>query len=394
MVRQGTVSDVGELAALRSAWTLEDSDGRLDELGATTRPPSPGWSATASCSGRWTVWLAEIDGAIVSHAFVGLIDKIPRPIARARGDRLPDERVHAAGVSRAVASAARCSTPSPSGRATRTSSFSSCGRARRASPTTSAMASPNRGEPLVWLHPEVAGLTQATMAPTGRESRQTYGPAAFTPPRPRRGARRERAVSRVRGRVSAADARVSESALPLVLAALHETRGEAILLVAPEDEDARDAAEAVAWYVDPARVALLPSRGVGIGSGLEPPAHLVGERARALAVLAAGGFVAASARALAEGMPPEDARPAARRVSRSARRSVSTSSSRPSRSPATSGPSGWRSEGRSRFAAASSTSSRAPDGSRFASSSSGTRSSRCGRSRRSRSGRCIRSRRR
>jgi len=106
-----------------------------------------------------------------------------------------------------------------------------------------------------------------------------------------------------------ADARVSESALPLVLAALHETRGDAILLVAPEDEDARDAAEAVAWYIDPARVALLPSRGVGIGSGLEPPAHLVGERARALAVLAAGGFVAASARALAEGMPPEEARP-------------------------------------------------------------------------------------
>jgi transcription-repair coupling factor (superfamily II helicase) len=111
-----------------------------------------------------------------------------------------------------------------------------------------------------------------------------------------------------------APARVSDSALPLVLAALHETRDGALLVLLPEDEHARDAAEAVAWYLDPARVALLPSRGVAIGSGLEPPAHLVGERARALDVLAAGGFVAASARALAEGLPPEDARPAPIRI--------------------------------------------------------------------------------
>ena len=45
------------------------------------------------------------------------------------------------------------------------------------------------------------------------------------------------------------------------------------------------------------------------GSGLEPPPHLVGERARALDVLAAGGLVSASAAALAEGMPPLEARP-------------------------------------------------------------------------------------
>jgi transcription-repair coupling factor (superfamily II helicase) len=111
-----------------------------------------------------------------------------------------------------------------------------------------------------------------------------------------------------------APARVSESALPLVLAALHETRDGALLAVLPEDEEARDAAEAVAWYVGPVKVALLPSRGVAVGSGLEPPAHLVGERARALDVLAAGGFVAASARALAEGLPPEDERPAPVRI--------------------------------------------------------------------------------
>ncbi len=107
-----------------------------------------------------------------------------------------------------------------------------------------------------------------------------------------------------------AAARVSEPALPLVLAALHVTLARQLLCLFPEDEQARDAAEAVSWYVDPAEVALLPSRGVHLDSGLDPPAHLVGERARALTVLARGGLVCASARALADSLPPEHARPA------------------------------------------------------------------------------------
>jgi transcription-repair coupling factor (superfamily II helicase) len=106
-----------------------------------------------------------------------------------------------------------------------------------------------------------------------------------------------------------AAARVSEPALPLVLAALHEELGRPLVLLAPEDADARDAAESVAWFVGEERVALLPSRGVHWGSGLDPAPHLVGERARALDVLAAGGLVCASAAALAEPMPPAETRP-------------------------------------------------------------------------------------
>ncbi len=48
---------------------------------------------------------------------------------------------------------------------------------------------------------------------------------------------------------------------------------------------------------------------MSLSSGLEPPPHLVGERARALAVLDDGGLVCASAAALVEGMPPPAARP-------------------------------------------------------------------------------------
>src|SRR6187455_3626085 len=106
-----------------------------------------------------------------------------------------------------------------------------------------------------------------------------------------------------------APARVSEPALPLLLAALHEHLARALVCLLPEDADARDAAEAAGWFIGPDRVALLPSRGVRWGSGLEPPPHLVGERARALDVLAGGGLVCASATALAEGIPPAATRP-------------------------------------------------------------------------------------
>src|SRR5689334_15644891 len=106
-----------------------------------------------------------------------------------------------------------------------------------------------------------------------------------------------------------AAARVSEPALPLVLAALYEQLGRSLVVVLSEDADARDAAEAARWFLGEERVALLPSRGVRWESGLEPPPHLVGERARALDVLAAGGLVCASAAALAEPLPPPAARP-------------------------------------------------------------------------------------
>src|ERR687887_486067 len=68
-----------------------------------------------------------------------------------------------------------------------------------------------------------------------------------------------------------------------------------LTIVVPEDADARDLAEGAAWFIGEERVALLPSRGVRWDSGLRPPPHLVGERARALDVLAAGGPRCASA---------------------------------------------------------------------------------------------------
>ena len=106
-----------------------------------------------------------------------------------------------------------------------------------------------------------------------------------------------------------AAARISEPLVPLFLAAVFLERGGPLVVVFPDDAEARDAAEAAGWFLGEGNVGLFASRGVRWGSGLEPPPHLVGERARALEVLAAGGLVCASAIGAAEGVPPPDTRP-------------------------------------------------------------------------------------
>ena len=44
-------------------------------------------------------------------------------------------------------------------------------------------------------------------------------------------------------------ARVSEAALPIMLASLHERLERPLVCLVPEDVDARDVAEAVAWFL-------------------------------------------------------------------------------------------------------------------------------------------------
>ena len=106
-----------------------------------------------------------------------------------------------------------------------------------------------------------------------------------------------------------ARARVSEALLPLFLAAVWLVRGGPLVCLLPDDADARDAAEAAGWFLGEDRVGLFASRGVRWETGLDAPAHLVGERARALEILAADGLVCASALGFAEGVPPDEARP-------------------------------------------------------------------------------------
>lgn len=81
--RVATVADVPALAELRAEFTNEDLTG-------SEQPRSDFSEAFASIvgagigGGRWTVWVAEAETVIVAHAFVGLLEKIPRPVREQR----------------------------------------------------------------------------------------------------------------------------------------------------------------------------------------------------------------------------------------------------------------------------------------------------------------------
>ena len=76
--RTAPPGDVPALARLREMFTFEDdapSERRADFPEAFDRVVREGLE-----TGRWTVWLAESRGEIVAHVYVGLIEKIPRPV--------------------------------------------------------------------------------------------------------------------------------------------------------------------------------------------------------------------------------------------------------------------------------------------------------------------------
>ena len=86
-------------------------------------------------------------------------------------------------------------------------------------------------------------------------------------------------------------ARVSEPALPLLLAALHEHLGRALVVLLPEDADARDAAEGARWFLGDERVALLPTSLTIFGA-----ATMLGQTPRDVALLIREGALKATRR--------------------------------------------------------------------------------------------------
>ncbi|MDX6481283.1 MAG: hypothetical protein QOG85_1793 [Gaiellaceae bacterium] len=84
VVRLAERVDIDELVRLRADFTFEDA-------GAQTQLTNPGYEEECSAflesaieGGRWQIWVAELDGRVVSHAFVALVDKVPRPIYEPR----------------------------------------------------------------------------------------------------------------------------------------------------------------------------------------------------------------------------------------------------------------------------------------------------------------------
>ena len=152
-------------------------------------------------------------------------------------------------------------------------------------------------------------------------------PSSWTGPSPRLRPRARGAASVSRSsptRCRRAPASPSRRCRSL-LAALHErARARRSSCSCPRTPTPATRPRRPRWFLGDERVALSRAAASAGSSGLEPPPHLVGERARALDVLARGGLVCASARALAEPMPPPAARPAPLELARRATSRAST----------------------------------------------------------------------
>ena len=118
------------------------------------------------------------------------------------------------------------------------------------------------------------------------------------------------AASAVSGGTSAGVVHLARPAWPFTLAALVGPETRPILVVCPEDEEARDLAVQLEALLGRAAVALYPSRGVPVGGPVGASPHLVGQRARAMATAHRGGSVViAGIPALAERIAPAAAWP-------------------------------------------------------------------------------------
>ena len=102
--RTATASDLPTLAAMRLAFTFEDPAPQATSRG-DFEAAFEEIVGTGIASGRWTVWLAETANEIVSHVYVGLIEKIPRPTQEHRWIGYvtnvytrPDHRGHGVGA--------------------------------------------------------------------------------------------------------------------------------------------------------------------------------------------------------------------------------------------------------------------------------------------------------
>ena len=77
-IRKAVEEDIAALILMRWEFTLEHHPEVGDdfELFATECRE---FLAQAIQGERWHIWVAELDGIIVSHVYIQLIDKVPRP---------------------------------------------------------------------------------------------------------------------------------------------------------------------------------------------------------------------------------------------------------------------------------------------------------------------------
>lgn len=79
-IRLANKTDIEQLIKMRWDFTLEDYPDMGTEVDYSSfEKECRGFLETAMESGKWFVWVAENNGKIVSHIYIELIQKVPRP---------------------------------------------------------------------------------------------------------------------------------------------------------------------------------------------------------------------------------------------------------------------------------------------------------------------------
>lgn len=80
VIRLAHTGDIEQLVEMRADFTFEDVGEGDSEIRSGYAADCRSFLADAITTRRWQIWVAEADGRLVSHAFLALIDKVPRPI--------------------------------------------------------------------------------------------------------------------------------------------------------------------------------------------------------------------------------------------------------------------------------------------------------------------------
>lgn len=79
MIRLASHHDIEQLVEMRWDFTLEDHPSVSNDHKQPFNEECRSFLDEALSGKRWYIWVAEVDHRIVSHIYVQLIDKVPRP---------------------------------------------------------------------------------------------------------------------------------------------------------------------------------------------------------------------------------------------------------------------------------------------------------------------------
>lgn len=78
-IRLAEVKDIDQLIKMRWDFTIEHAESKKDESFNDFEKECWLFLENAINGGQWFIWVAEENGKVVSHIFIELIQKVPRP---------------------------------------------------------------------------------------------------------------------------------------------------------------------------------------------------------------------------------------------------------------------------------------------------------------------------